>query len=95
MVGVAAANGAPIERGPAVDEKGPAVNLAAKAPSFWHGHPGLVHDEISAYGQHGDITRQVFELAAGEGVPAAVAADRLAERRMNEIGRLRGMWLPR
>jgi valine dehydrogenase (NAD+) len=42
-----------------------------------------------------DITRQVFELAAGEGVPAAVAADRLAERRMNEIGRLRGTWLPR
>ena len=42
-----------------------------------------------------DATRRVFELAAGEGVPAAVAADRLAERRMNEVGRLRGMWLPR
>jgi valine dehydrogenase (NAD+) len=41
-----------------------------------------------------DITRDVFELAAGEGVPAAVAADRLAERRMNEVGRLRGVWLP-
>jgi valine dehydrogenase (NAD+) len=41
-----------------------------------------------------DITREVFELAAGEGVPAAVAADRLAERRMNELGRLRGVWLP-
>ncbi|MGH3356466.1 MAG: Leu/Phe/Val dehydrogenase [Nocardioidaceae bacterium] len=41
-----------------------------------------------------DATQRVFELAAGEGVPAAVAADRLAERRMNEIGRLRGMWLP-
>ncbi|MDQ4007583.1 MAG: NAD(P)-binding domain-containing protein [Actinomycetota bacterium] len=42
-----------------------------------------------------DATRRVFEMAAGEGVPAAVAADRLAERRMNEVGRLRGMWLPR
>jgi valine dehydrogenase (NAD+) len=42
-----------------------------------------------------DVTRDVFELAAGEGVPAVVAADRLAERRMNEVGRLRGIWLPR
>ncbi|MDQ4086276.1 MAG: valine dehydrogenase [Actinomycetota bacterium] len=42
-----------------------------------------------------DITKRVFELAAGEGVPAVMAADRLAERRMSEVGRLRGMWLPR
>jgi len=42
-----------------------------------------------------DVTKKVFELAAGEGVPAAVAADRLAERRMTEVGRLRGVWLPR
>ena len=28
-----------------------------------------------------------------EGVPPAVAADRLAERRMAEVGRLRGIWL--
>ena len=28
------------------------------------------------------------------GVPPAIAADRLAERRMREVGRLRGMWLP-
>jgi len=26
-------------------------------------------------------------------VPPAVAADRLAERRMSEVGRLRGIWL--
>ena len=38
-------------------------------------------------------TRQVFALAAEEGVPPAVAADRLAERRMLEVGRLRGIWL--
>ena len=40
-----------------------------------------------------DTTRRVFELAAVDGVPPAVAADRLAERRMREVGRLRGIWL--
>ncbi len=40
-----------------------------------------------------DTTQKVFALAADEGVPPAVAADRLAERRMAEIGRLRGIWL--
>jgi valine dehydrogenase (NAD+) len=38
-------------------------------------------------------TRQIFALADTEGVPPAVAADRLAEHRMSEIGRLRGIWL--
>ena len=38
-------------------------------------------------------TRQIFALADEEGVPPAVAADRLAERRMSEVGRLRGIWL--
>ena len=38
-------------------------------------------------------TRQIFALAGTEGVPPAVAADRLAERRMSEVGRLRGIWL--
>jgi valine dehydrogenase (NAD+) len=42
-----------------------------------------------------ETTRTVFELAASDGVPPAIAADRLAERRMQEIGRLRGMWLGR
>ena len=40
-----------------------------------------------------DSTKQVFALAADEGVPPAVAADRLAERRMTEVGRLRSIWL--
>jgi valine dehydrogenase (NAD+) len=40
-----------------------------------------------------DTTRRVFALAADEGVPPAVAADRLAEQRMSEVGRLRGIWL--
>ncbi|MFC6342144.1 valine dehydrogenase, partial [Nocardioides hankookensis] len=41
-----------------------------------------------------DTTLRVFELAATDNVPPAIAADRLAERRMREVGRLRGMWLP-
>ncbi|GAB3407464.1 Glu/Leu/Phe/Val family dehydrogenase [Flindersiella endophytica] len=38
-------------------------------------------------------TRKVFDLAEDEGVPPAVAADRLAERRIAEVGRLRSLWL--
>ncbi len=41
-----------------------------------------------------DTTRSVFELARADGVPPAIAADRLAERRMRDVGRLRGVWLP-
>jgi valine dehydrogenase (NAD+) len=41
-----------------------------------------------------DTTRLVFRVAAEDGVPPSVAADRLAERRMREVGRLRGVWLP-
>jgi valine dehydrogenase (NAD+) len=40
-----------------------------------------------------DTTKKIFALAADDGVPPAVAADRLAERRMSEIGRLRGILL--
>ena len=36
-----------------------------------------------------DTTKQLLQLASAEGVPPAVAADRMAERRMAEIGRLR------
>jgi valine dehydrogenase (NAD+) len=41
-----------------------------------------------------DATLRVFELAEADGVPPAAAADRVAERRMAEVGRLRGVWLP-
>jgi valine dehydrogenase (NAD+) len=37
--------------------------------------------------------KRIFALADEEGVPPAVAADRLAERRMADVGRLRGIWL--
>ncbi|CAA9376219.1 MAG: Branched-chain amino acid dehydrogenase [deaminating](EC [uncultured Nocardioides sp.] len=40
-----------------------------------------------------ETTQAVFELAQTEGVPPAIAADRLAERRMHDVGRLRGIWL--
>lgn len=40
-----------------------------------------------------DTTHAVFELAASDGVSPAVAADRLAERRIRDVGRLRGIWL--
>ena len=40
-----------------------------------------------------DTTGQILRLADDEGVPPAVAADRLAERRMAEVGRLRNIYL--
>jgi valine dehydrogenase (NAD+) len=38
-------------------------------------------------------TRRILRLADDEGVPPAVAADRLAERRIAEVGRLRSIYL--
>jgi valine dehydrogenase (NAD+) len=38
-------------------------------------------------------TRRILQLADDEGVPPALAADRLAERRMAEVGRLRSVYL--
>ena len=40
-----------------------------------------------------ETTRAVFERASREQVPPAVAADRLAEQRMRDVGRLRGIHL--
>jgi valine dehydrogenase (NAD+) len=76
------------------------------APDYVVNSGGLIQvaDEIEGYSEPRarakaagifDTTLQIFRLAADEGVPPAVAADRLAERRMNEIGRLRRFWLPR
>ena len=42
-----------------------------------------------------DTTRKILAMASEEDVPPVVAADRLAERRMAEVGRLRGIWLRR
>ena len=40
-----------------------------------------------------DTTHAVLELAATDAISPALAADRLAEKRMRDIGRLRGIWL--
>jgi valine dehydrogenase (NAD+) len=40
-------------------------------------------------------TRQILQAADADGVPPAVAADRLAERRITDVGRLRGIYLGR
>jgi valine dehydrogenase (NAD+) len=42
-----------------------------------------------------DTTREIFQLAADDGVPPAVAADRLAERRIAAVSRLRDVYLER
>ncbi|QSB14677.1 Glu/Leu/Phe/Val dehydrogenase [Natronosporangium hydrolyticum] len=42
-----------------------------------------------------DTTRQLLAEAESEGVPPAAAADRMAERRMAEVGRLRTIMAPR
>jgi valine dehydrogenase (NAD+) len=41
-----------------------------------------------------DTTAEVFALAETDGVPPAVAADRIAEERMAHAGPSRGIWLP-
>lgn len=41
-----------------------------------------------------DTTLDVLTRAQIEGVPPSIAADRIAEQRMREVGRLRSMWLP-
>jgi glucose/mannose-6-phosphate isomerase len=38
------------------------VNENAKAPAYWHTYPELDHNEICAWGQHGDVTRQLLTL---------------------------------
>jgi len=38
-------------------------------------------------------TARVLAISDSDGVPPSVAADHLAERRMSDVGRLRGIWL--
>jgi valine dehydrogenase (NAD+) len=75
------------------------------APDYVVNSGGLIQvaDEIEGYSEPRarakaagiyDTTKRIFALATTEGVPPSVAADRLAERRMTEIGRLRQVWLP-
>jgi valine dehydrogenase (NAD+) len=75
------------------------------APDYVVNSGGLIQvaDEIEGYSeprarvksaQIYDTTLRIFSLAAAEGVPPSVAADRLAERRMEQIGGLGRVWLP-
>jgi valine dehydrogenase (NAD+) len=41
-----------------------------------------------------DTTRKIFAIADEDGVPPVAAADRLAERRISEVARLRSIWMP-
>ena len=47
------------------------INANAKTPAFVAVQPELSHNEVAGWGQHGDVTRQVFSLVtlrhAGEG----------------------------
>ena len=38
------------------------VNENAKSPAFWNMQSELCHNEVSGWGQHGDVTRQMFTL---------------------------------
>ena len=75
------------------------------APDYCVNSGGLIQvaDELEGFSferaqqraaQIYDTTKAVFALARTDSVTPAEAADRLAERRMRDVGRLRGMWLP-
>ncbi len=74
------------------------------APDYLVNSGGLIQvaDELEGFSferakaraeQIFDTTKRILATADSESVPPAVAADRLAERRMSEVGRLRGIWL--
>lgn len=76
-----------------VANAGGLIQVADEAVHFHDG--GFSFDRAKAKATRiFDTTAEVFRLADAEGVPPAVAADRLAERRMAEVGRLRTMLLP-
>jgi valine dehydrogenase (NAD+) len=76
------------------------------APDYCVNAGGLVQvtDELDGFsfdramtraGKIYDTTKQVLEVAAAQGIPSGAAADRIAEQRMADIGRLQGIWVPR
>ncbi len=38
------------------------MNENAKVPAFWNSQPEVCHNEVSGWGQHGDLTRQAITL---------------------------------
>jgi valine dehydrogenase (NAD+) len=74
------------------------------APDYLVNAGGVIQvaDELQGFGferararaeQIFATTQRIFATAAAEGVPPGAAADRLAERRIGAIGRLRGIYL--
>jgi glucose/mannose-6-phosphate isomerase len=64
------------------------VNANAKAPAFASELPGLCHDEIAGWGQHGDVTRQVFtvvQLRMGDDAPATWRRFELERALIDEV----------
>jgi valine dehydrogenase (NAD+) len=76
-----------------VANAGGLIQVADEAVHFHQGGFSFERAKAKA-AQVFDTTLEVFRLADAEGVPPAVAADRLAERRMADVGRLRTMLLP-
>ncbi|MCW2601715.1 MAG: Glu/Leu/Phe/Val dehydrogenase dimerization region [Frankiales bacterium] len=76
-----------------VANAGGLIQVADEAASLFSG--GFRFERAKARAtQIYDTSLRIFRTADTEGVPPAVAADRLAERRMAEVGRLRTMLLP-
>lgn len=64
------------------------VNLDAKAASFAGSLPDIAWDEISGWGQHGDMTRQVFTMVTlrhDHEPPGTDAAMRVVEELVEEV----------
>jgi glucose/mannose-6-phosphate isomerase len=71
------------------------MNENAKAPAFWNFYPELDHNEIAGWGQHGDVTRQIFTLIElGHGLEhaqldrRAVATRALIEETLHQVLRV-------
>jgi glucose/mannose-6-phosphate isomerase len=67
-------------------------NENAKAPAYWNEYPELDHNEVCGWGQHGDVTRQLFtlvELRHGLEHPRldarAVATRELIEEALHQV----------
>jgi len=74
------------------------------APDFCANSGGLIQvaDELEGFsfsrakaraGMIYATTKRVLEMAAAEGITSAAAASRIAESRMAQVGRLRGLWV--
>jgi glucose/mannose-6-phosphate isomerase len=71
------------------------MNENAKAPAFWNLYPELDHNEVAGWGQHGDVTRQMFTLVElGHGLEhaqldrRAVATRELIEEALHQVLRV-------